>query len=461
MSIVQVLRSPATDYVTTVKGWVRTRRDSKSGFSFIELNDGSCFENLQVLAPASLPNYDADIRRVYTGASIAATGVVVATPGRGQAKELRAETLTVLGAVDPTAYPLHKQRMSLEHLRTVAHLRPRTNTFGALARVRNAAAMAIHNFFQSRGFLWIATPIITASDCEGAGEMFQVTTLDLDNVPRTPEGAVNYDEDFFGKRTYLTVSGQLAVENYCCALGNVYTFGPTFRAENSNTTRHLSEFWMIEPELAFAELEDDMILAEAFVKNVIAATLAACPDDMAFFDQRVQPGLLEMLAAVQATAFERVSYTDAVAILAAAGRTWEYPITWGADLQAEHQHYLTEEHFKRPVIVHDWPAAIKPFYMKVNADGRTVRAMDVLAPRFGEIIGGSQREDDLAVLDERMRALNLNPAGYWWYRDLRRFGSIPHAGFGLGFERLLQFLTGLGNIRDVIPFPRAPRSAEF
>jgi len=461
MRIADILASPDVNYTTTVKGWVRTRRDSKGGFSFIEVNDGSCFESLQIVAPAALPNYDKDVLKLYTGASVAATGTIVASQGAEQARELQAAEVTVIGAIEPTEYPLFKQRMSLDHLRGLAHLRPRTNTFGALTRVRNAAAMAIHHFFQSRGFLWISTPIITASDCEGAGEMFQVTTLDIANPPRLPDAQINYAEDFFGRPAYLTVSGQLAVENYACALGNVYTFGPTFRAENSNTTRHLSEFWMIEPELAFADLDDDMRMAEEFVKEVVRATRAACPSDLAFFDQRVQPGLLQMLDALETSAFEHVAYTEAIALLEAAGKTWEFPVAWGNDLQAEHQRYLTEEHFKKPIIVHDWPASIKPFYMKVNPDGRTVRAMDVLVPRFGEIIGGSQREDVLEMLDGRIRALGMNPDHYWWYRDLRRFGTVPHAGFGLGFERLLQFITGLANIRDVIPFPRAPKTADF
>lgn len=461
VSVARVLRDNLEGATVVVQGWVRTRRDSKAGFSFIELNDGSAFENLQLVVPANLENYQRDVLHIHTGASISATGVVTASPGREQARELQVTALRVLGFVEPTAYPLHKQKMSLEHLRSVAHLRPRTNTFGAVTRVRNAVAMAIHQFFQSRGFLWISTPIITASDCEGAGEMFQVTTLDLANPPRNDDGTINYHEDFFGRRTFLTVSGQLAVENYACALGNVYTFGPTFRAENSNTTRHLAEFWMIEPELAFADLQVNMDTAEQFVKDIIAAALQRCPSDMRFFDQRIQPGLIAMLEQMSVTQFERVTYTDAMAILARANVTWEFPATWGADLQAEHQRYLTEDYFKKPIIVYDWPATIKPFYMYVNDDERTVRAMDMLVPRFGEIIGGSQREHRLDMLDKRMAALGLNPDDYWWYRDLRRFGTVPHSGFGLGFERLLQFITGMANIRDVIPFPRAPKLAEF
>ncbi|MCX7848188.1 MAG: asparagine--tRNA ligase [bacterium] len=461
VTVACVLRDNLEGATVLVQGWVRTRRDSKAGFSFIELNDGSTFENLQLVVPATLQNYTSDVLNLHTGASISATGVVTPSPGREQARELHVSTLRVLGFVEPTEYPLHKQKMSFEHLRTVAHLRPRTNTFGAIARVRNAVAMAIHDFFQSRGFLWIATPIITASDCEGAGEMFQVTTLNLTNLPRTPDGGIDYREDFFGRPAFLTVSGQLAVENYACALTKVYTFGPTFRAENSNTTRHLAEFWMIEPEVAFADLHANMDLAEEFVKHVVSSALTRCPADMRFFDQRIQPGLVTMLEQLATTPFERVPYSDAIAILARANVKWEFPAQWGADLQAEHQRYLTEEYFKKPIIVYDWPASIKPFYMYVNDDELTVRAMDMLVPRFGEIIGGSQREHRLTMLDKRIAALGLNPANYWWYRDLRRFGTVPHSGFGLGFERLLQFITGMTNIRDVIPFPRAPKLVEF
>ncbi len=461
MTVAQVLAGAVPDGPTTVCGWVRTRRDSKGGFSFIELNDGSAFDNLQVVAPAALPNYASEVQKLHTGASVAVTGAIVATPGREQAFELQATAIRVLGFADPATYPLQKQRTSLDHLRTIAHLRPRTNTFGAVARVRSAVAAAIHEFFMGRGFVWIPTPIVTASDCEGAGEMFQVTTLDVAKPPRTPEGAVDYAQDFFAKRAFLTVSGQLAAENFACALGNVYTFGPTFRAENSNTTRHLAEFWMIEPEMAFAELEDDMRVAEEFVKFIVATTLKRCSRDMKFFDERIQPGLIAMLEEMCASEFVRVSYTEAIDILLTAKVQWEFPPAWGADLQAEHQRHLTEEHFKKPVIVHDWPAAIKPFYMKVNPDGKTVRAMDVLVPRFGEVIGGSQREERLDVLDQRLDQMKMDKAPYWWYRELRTFGTVPHAGFGLGFERMLQYLTGMQNIRDVIPFPRTPGNAEF
>ena len=446
--------------VVTVKGWVRTRRDSKGGFSFIELNDGSIFDNLQIIAPASLPNYESEIKKLITGASIEAEGEIKESLGKGQSVELEARKIKVFGFVDAD-YPMHKQRMSFEHLRENAHLRPRTNTFGALARVRNAAAMAIHNFFQARGFLWISTPLITSSDCEGAGEMFKVTTLDLNSPPRDESGEIDFHEDFFKKPAQLTVSGQLNLENYACALGDVYTFGPTFRAENSNTSRHLSEFWMVEPEMAFADLTDDMNLAENFVKEVIAETMEKCPRDMEFFNKRIQPGLFQALEEVIASEFARVTYSDAIDILKSSGEEWEFPVEWGNDLQAEHEHFLTEKHFKKPVIVYDWPAKIKPFYMRMNDDEKTVRAMDVLVPRFGEIIGGSQREERIEILDKRIAEQNMKKEDYWWYRDLRRFGSVPHSGFGLGFERLLLFITGLSNVRDVIPFPRTPGNLEF
>jgi asparaginyl-tRNA synthetase len=461
VKIGEILNGGYQDTEVLVKGWVRTRRDSKGGFSFIELNDGSVFDNLQIVAPAALPNYASEIQKLFTGASIAVKGTVVASQGKGQACEIQASAVSVIGFAEPNEYPIQKQRTSFEHLRTIAHLRPRTNTFSAVARVRNETAMAIHEFFQSRGFRWIATPIITPSDCEGAGELFNVTTLDINNPPRTDEGAVDYTRDFFGRSTYLTVSGQLDVENYACSLGDVYTFGPTFRAENSNTTRHLAEFWMIEPEMAFADLEDDMDLAESFVTEVIKSVLERSERDLAFFNSRIQKDLLATLEDVSASTFVRLSYTEAIEILNAAGRDWEYPVGWGQDLQAEHERYLTEEHIRKPVIVYNWPACIKPFYMRVNDGGKTVTAMDVLVPRFGEIIGGSQREERLDVLDARMKESGMNPDDYWWYRDLRRFGTVPHAGFGLGFERLLQFITGMANIRDVIPFPRTPQSAEF
>ncbi len=460
IKINSILNGNFNDEIVVIKGWVRTRRDSKGGFSFIELNDGSTFDNLQIIAPDSLSNYESDVKKLLTGSSIEAEGVIKESQGKGQSVELLAENIKVHGFIDQD-YPMHKQRMSFEHLRENAHLRPRTNSFGAIARVRNAASMCIHDFFQSRGFLWISTPLITASDCEGAGEMFKVTTLDLKNPPLNEEGEINFHEDFFNKPSYLTVSGQLNVENYACALGDVYTFGPTFRAENSNTSRHLAEFWMIEPEMAFADLNDDMNLAEEFVKDVVAATMKKCPRDMAFFDKRIQPGLIQTLEEIVSSEFARVTYTDAIDLLLKSNEKWEFPIEWGNDLQAEHEHFLTEKQFEKPVIVYDWPASIKPFYMRMNADGKTVRAMDVLVPRFGEIIGGSQREDRLDVLDSRMKEQNMNKEDYWWYRDLRRFGSVPHSGFGLGFERLMLFLTGMSNVRDVIPFPRTPGNVEF
>ncbi|MBR5902208.1 asparagine--tRNA ligase [bacterium] len=444
-----------------VKGWVRTRRDSKGGFSFLEINDGSCFDNIQAVVPNTLPNYESEVLKLTTGSSVAVKGKAVAAEGRKQSVEIQAEEVKVYGFADPAEYPLFKQRMSVEYLRDIAHLRPRTNIIGAMERVRNCAAMAIHEFFQSRGFVWVHTPLITTADCEGAGQMFKVTTLDLNALPRTEEGQIDYKEDFFGKPSFLTVSGQLDAENYACALGDVYTFGPTFRAENSNTPRHLAEFWMVEPEMAFADLEDNMRIAEAFVKHIVKTVLEKCPDEIAFFDQRVQPGLKAQLEEILGQEFERCTYTRALEILSQADRKWEFPINWGDDLQTEHERYLTEEYFKKPVFVIDWPASLKPFYMKVNSDGKTVRAMDCLVPRFGEIIGGSQREEDLAVMDRRIDELGMKKEEYWWYRDLRRFGTVPHSGFGLGFERIILFVTGIANIRDVIPFPRTPKNANF
>ena len=445
-----------------VQGWVRTRRDSKAGFSFIEVNDGSCLANVQVLAESTLPNYEEEVRRLVTGCSIRVEGTLRESPAKGQAIEVLATRIEVLGWIeDPDTYPMQKKRHTMEHLREVAHLRPRSNTIGAVARVRNCLAQATHDFFQQNGFLYLHAPIITASDCEGAGEMFHVTTLDLGNVPKAKDGAVDFSKDFFGRPANLTVSGQLNAEIYACALTNVYTFGPTFRAENSNTSRHLAEFWMIEPEMAFCDLEGDMALAEAYLKFLIGAVLERCPEDVAFFDQWVEKGLKETLEHVVASDFVRVSYTDAIEILQKSGEKFEYPVEWGTDLQSEHERFLTEKHFKRPVIVHNYPKTIKAFYMRLNDDGKTVAAMDVLAPKVGEIIGGSQREERKDVLLARMQECGLNPADYWWYLDLRRYGTVPHAGFGLGFERVVQFATGMGNIRDVIPFPRTPKSAEF
>ncbi len=446
----------------TVAGWVRTRRDSKQGFSFVELNDGSCMANLQLVMEGAVPNYEASVKRLTTGASLKATGELKASPGTKQRVELHVETLEVLGDADAAKYPLQKKGHSFEFLREIAHLRPRTNTFGAIARVRNCVSYSIHRFFQERGFLYVHAPIITTSDCEGAGEMFQVTTLPLEKLAAgAATKTIDYAHDFFGKKASLTVSGQLEGEIYATAVGPVYTFGPTFRAENSNTPRHLAEFWMIEPEIPFYELEDNMQLAEDFIKTIIRDALAECAEDMAFFNERIDKTILETLQHILSHEFKRVTYTEAVEILVASGKTWEYPVSWGANLQAEHERYLTEQHFKQPIIVYNYPRTLKPFYMKCNDDGTTVRAMDVLVPRVGEIIGGSQREECLDVLLTRMQECNLSPEEYWWYVELRRFGTVPHAGFGLGLERMILLLTGMQNIRDVIPFPRTPKNAEF
>ncbi|MCR5381748.1 MAG: asparagine--tRNA ligase [Lentisphaeria bacterium] len=446
----------------TVAGWVRTRRDSKAGFSFIELNDGSCQGNLQVVAPTSLPNYDSEIVKLHPGASVKVTGTLVASEGKGQAVDLKATDMKVLGFCDPMEYPLGKTRISFERLREVAHLRPRTNTFGAVARVRNTLAFATHEFFQGRGFYYFNAPLITASDCEGAGEMFQVTTLDIENPPRDKEsGRVDFSQDFFGRPANLTVSGQLEAETYACALGSVYTFGPTFRAENSNTTRHLAEFWMIEPEVAFADLHDDADLAEDYLRHLFRAVLKKCPEELQFFNDRIEKGLLDNLTRLADAEFTRITYTEAIKILEKAADKFEFKPSWGVDLQSEHERYLAEETFHGPVIVMDYPRDIKAFYMRLNDDQKTVAAMDVLLPNVGEIIGGSQREERLDVLERRIRETGMDPKNYWWYCDLRRFGSVPHAGFGLGFERMVRFCTGMGNIRDVIPYPRTPQSAEF
>ena len=451
----------------TVRGWVRTRRDSKAGFSFLEINDGSSLANLQVIADAKLPNYESEIKRLSPGCSVSVSGTIGPSQGRGQLTELVADRIEVHGWADPKQYPLQKKRHSFEKLREWAHLRPRTNTLGAVFRVRHAVSMAIHGFFHREGFYYLHTPIITASDCEGAGELFRVTTRDADAVPQGSSesaersGTSESAKDFFGRPAYLTVSGQLEAEVFACALSKVYTFGPTFRAENSNTSRHLAEFWMIEPEMAFADLDDNMDLAERFLRSVFQAVLRDCPEDMAFFAQRIEPAAVERLEKLVEASFERVPYTEAIDILAKSGRSFEYPVRWGADLQSEHERFLTEEHFKGPVILYDYPKTIKPFYMRLNDDDRTVRAMDVLVPGVGEIIGGSQREERHDVLEARMRAQGLHPEDYWWYLDLRRFGTVPHAGFGLGLERLVQFITGMANIRDVIPFPRTPGHAEF
>jgi asparaginyl-tRNA synthetase len=461
--VVEILRGDvAVGAEVEVRGWVRTRRDSKAGLSFIHLSDGSCFSPLQVVAPSTLANYATDVQRLTSGCAVVARGVIVASQGKGQSVEVQAATVEVLGWVDdPETYPIQPKKHTLEYLREVAHLRPRTNLVGAVARVRNTLAYAIHRFFQAEGFHWIHTPIITGSDCEGAGQMFRVSTLDLANLPRTPEGKIDFGQDYFGKETHLTVSGQLNVECYCLAMGKVYTFGPTFRAENSNTRRHLSEFWMIEPEIAFASLDDDIALAERFLKYIFGAVLDERQDDLAFFAEHVDKGCADRLRAFVDAPFERLDYTDAIARLERSKKKFEFPVTWGMDLQSEHERYLAEELIGRPVVVANYPRDIKAFYMRQNDDGKTVAAMDVLAPGIGEIIGGSQREERLDRLDARIDEMKLPKAEYWWYRDLRRYGTVPHAGFGLGFERAIQYATGVDNIRDVIPFPRAPRQAEF
>ncbi|SHF04298.1 asparagine--tRNA ligase [Thermomonas hydrothermalis] len=446
----------------TVRGWVRTRRDSKAGLSFIHLSDGSCFAPIQVVAPASLPNYESEVKHLTTGCAIIATGTLVKSQGQGQAFEVQATTIDVVGWVDdPLTYPMQPKAHSLEYLREYAHLRPRTNLFGAVTRIRHCLAQAVHRFFHERGFYWISTPIITTSDAEGAGQMFRVSTLDFANLPRTPDGAVDFSRDFFGKETFLTVSGQLNVEAFCLSMSKVYTFGPTFRAENSNTTRHLAEFWMIEPEIAFADLNDDANLAEDFLKYLFRAVLNERGDDMGFLAERVQKDVITRLEAFINAPFERIDYSDAITLLQKSGKTFDFPVEWGLDLQTEHERWLTEEHVGRPVVVMNYPEHIKAFYMRLNDDGKTVAAMDVLAPGIGEIIGGSQREERLDMLDRRMAQFGLDPEQYAWYRDLRRYGTVPHAGFGLGFERLVVYVCGLSNIRDAIPYPRAPGHAEF
>jgi asparaginyl-tRNA synthetase len=443
-----------------VQGWIRTRRDSKGGFSFLEVNDGSCQGNLQIVADGKLANYETEIKKLGAGCSVTIVGELKKSPAKGQATELHAAGVTVHGFADPETYPLQKKGHSFEFLRTIAHLRPRTNTFGAIARLRNCVSRSIHDFFQEQGFLYIHSPIITCSDCEGAGEMFKVTTLDLDKLPRK-EGNADFSHDFFHKPAFLTVSGQLQGEIFASGLGKVYTFGPTFRAENSNTSRHLAEFWMVEPEMAFYELEDNMALAEAFIKRIIQDALARCGDDMQFFKQHIDATVLPRLELILQSNFLRVSYTEAIDILQKSGQTFEFAVAWGIDLQAEHERYLTEKHFNSPVILYNYPRTLKPFYMRVNDDGKTVRAMDVLVPGVGEIIGGSQREERLDVLEQRMHEQELDPKAYWWYLELRKYGTVPHSGFGLGLERTLLFLSGMANIRDVIPFPRTPGNAEF
>jgi asparaginyl-tRNA synthetase len=445
----------------TLKGWVRTRRDSKQGFSFINLHDGSCFDAIQVVADKSLDEYESEILHLTAGCAIVADGELVESKGRGQNVEVQANTIRVLGWVDdPDTYPVSAKRHTFEHLREVAHLRPRTNTIGAIARLRHTLAQAIHRYMSDNGFVWIHTPIITASDCEGAGELFRVSTLDFANIPRDDQGGPDYSADFFGREAFLTVSGQLNVECYCLALSKVYTFGPTFRAENSNTSRHLAEFWMIEPEIAFADLSDNADLAESLLKSVIKDVLDERVDDMAFFAERIDKTVMARLEGLVQSEFARMDYGEAIDILKRADKSFEFPVAWGLDLQSEHERYLAEEHVGRPVVVMNYPEDIKAFYMRRNDDGKTVAAMDVLVPGAGEIVGGSQREERLDVLDVQLKKMGLSEQ-LWWYRDLRRYGTVPHAGFGLGFERLLFYITGMANVRDLIPFPRTPKHAPF
>lgn len=461
-SIKQLLSNQAlVNTEVTVQGWVRSRRSSKAGISFIEINDGSCFKSIQVVAPNSLSNYQSEVEHLGAGCAVVATGKLVTSEGQGQSVEIQAETVTVLGWVDdPETYPIAKKRHTFEYLRTVAHLRPRTNAFGAITRVRNTLANAIHNYFYQNGFYWVNTPIVTSSDCEGAGDLFRVSTLDFANLPRNEKGDVNFHQDFFGQESFLTVSGQLNVESYCLAMSKVYTFGPTFRAENSNTSRHLAEFWMVEPEIAFANLEDDSALAEDFLKYLAKQVLEQHPDDMAFFVERIDKEAIQRLEKLINSKFTHLDYSEAITILQNAKQKFEFPVQWGLDLQSEHERYLCEQHVQGPVVVKNYPKDIKAFYMRLNDDGKTVAAMDILAPGIGEIIGGSQREERLDVLDARIHSEHLKET-LWWYRDLRRYGTVPHAGFGLGFERFLNYITGMENIRDAIPFPRTPGSAAF
>ena len=450
------------DAPVTLKGWVRTRRDSKAGISFVHVSDGSSFHPVQVVAPSTLPNYASDVLHLTAGCAIEAVGTIVPSPAKGQPFEMQASDIRVVGWVDdPDSYPIQPKPHTLEFLREVAHLRPRTNVIAAATRVRHTIAQSIHRFFSDNGFYWIHTPIITSSDAEGAGELFRVSTLDLANLPRTAEGKIDYTQDFFGREAFLTVSGQLNVESYCLALSKVYTFGPTFRAENSNTSRHLAEFWMIEPEIAFATLADNATLAEALLKHILRTVLAERADDMAFFEERIEKGVIAKLTGIVESEFERMDYTEAIRVLEQSKQKFEFPVHWGMDLQSEHERYLSEQHAKKPVIVMNYPREIKAFYMRANDDGRTVAAMDVLAPGIGEIIGGSQREERLDVLDARLAEQGLDKEHYGWYRDLRRYGTVPHAGFGLGFERTVAYVTGLSNVRDVIPFPRTPGNARY
>ena len=458
--IKEILQQGKEQDGVVIMGWVRTRRDSKGGFSFLEINDGSCLKNLQVIADHSIDSFDSISGKLHTGSCVGITGKLVQSPGKGQSVELQAKSIEVYGEADPNQYPLQKKHHSFEFLREISHLRPRTNTFGAVMRVRNRLSYSIHKFFQDRGFVYLHTPIITTNDCEGAGEMFQVTTLNPDSIPMV-DGKVDYTQDFFGEKACLTVSGQLEGEVYALALSEIYTFGPTFRAENSNTSRHLSEFWMVEPEMAFYDLEDDMNLAEDFLHYLFKDVLEHCSEDLEFFNKQIDKTILERHQNITEKAFERITYTDAIHILEKSNKNFTYSVEWGCNLQSEHERYLSEEVFKKAVVIYDYPEEIKPFYMKVNDNGKTVRAMDVLLPKLGEIIGGSQREDDYDSLLKRMQSKKLESEDYDWYLDLRRFGSAPHSGFGLGFERLVQFVTGVENIRDVIPFPRTPKHARF
>jgi asparaginyl-tRNA synthetase len=466
MAVVSIQKALAGKVVAgsevTVRGWVRNRRDSNAGLSFVTVSDGSCFEPIQVVAPAILDNYESEVKRLSTGCSVIATGVLVASQGKGQSFEIQASKIEVVGWVEePLTYPMQPKQHTMEYLREYAHLRPRTNLFGAVTRLRNCMSQAVHRFFHEEGFCWVNTPIITTSDAEGAGQMFRISTLDMMNLPRTDKGEIDFSKDFFGKEVFLTVSGQLNVEAFCLALSKVYTFGPTFRAENSHTTRHLAEFWMIEPEMAFADLNDDANLAEAFLKYIFKAVLNERMDDMQFIDERVEKGAIAKLENFIKSPFERIDYSEAITLLQKSGQKFDYPVEWGLDLQTEHERWLTEKHVGRPVVVTNYPEQIKAFYMRLNDDGKTVAAMDVLAPGIGEIIGGSQREERLDILDSRMLQFGLEPSHYEWYRDFRRYGTVPHCGFGLGFERLMVYVCGLQNIRDAIPYPRAPGSATY
>ncbi|PSO51256.1 MAG: asparagine--tRNA ligase [Cyanobacteria bacterium SW_9_44_58] len=457
--ILDLLRNGEPEEQATIQGWVRTKRESKK-FAFMEVNDGSSLANLQVILEPTLEDYEEKLEQLNNGASVEVTGTLAESPGKGQSIELQATAVTVYGEADPETYPLQKKRHSFEFLRSIGHIRTRTNTLGAVMRVRNSCANAVHQFFQQHGFLWMHTPIITTNDCEGAGELFNVTSFDLNNVPKE-NGKVDYSQDFFGQPAYLTVSGQLEAEAMALSFDRVYTFGPTFRAENSNTSRHLAEFWMIEPEMAFCDLQGDMDWAEAFLKHIFQTVLDECPEDMEFFNQRIDDSVLTTADNIINQGFERITYKSAIALLEKADKQFEYPVEWGIDLQSEHERYLCEEHFQKPVILTDYPSEIKAFYMRLNDDEKTVGAMDVLAPKIGEIIGGSQREERLDILEKRIKEAGIDPEQLWWYLDLRRYGTVPHSGFDLGFERLIQFMTGIQNIRDVIPFPRTPDNADF